>query len=348
MGEKLKHWTWITTDLETSDEEWERRFGQMREAGIDAILPEIFNNRTAAYGSRHLPVSGKWLEQVLPLARAAGLEVHAWMHTMPCTIPEINEEHPEWFAVNGKGESAVDRPAYVGYYKFLCPSRPEVHEFLQERVRELARYEELSSVHLDYIRYPDVILAASLQSRYGIVQDREYPEYDYCYCEICRETFEEQAGADPLDLEDPSASQEWRQFRHDRITQLVNDKLAPVVRQEGKAVTAAVFPNWEHVRQQWSAWHLDAVLPMLYHSFYQADLEWIKAECEKGVKFLPERIPLYSGLFVPALRPDELPEAVRVSVEGGAKGVSLFSARAMSDAHWENFHQINRELGKIS
>jgi uncharacterized lipoprotein YddW (UPF0748 family) len=347
MASGLKHWTWITTELETPDEEWKRRLAAMRAAGIDAILPEIFNNHAAAYGSGHLPVAGKWLEQLLPLAREAGLEVHAWMHTMTCTIPEIVERHPEWYAVNGRGESAATRPAYVGYYKFLCPTRPEVHAFLRRRVEELAGYEGLTSVHLDYIRLPDVILASGLQPRYGIVQDREYPEYDYCYCQLCRSAFAEQTGVDPLALTDPSASQAWRQFRCDRITRLVNEKLAPAIRGRGKQVTAAVFPNWQHVRQQWSAWKLDAVLPMLYHSFYEADIAWIGSECRKGAGSLPPGLPLYSGLFVPALGPAELPEAVRTSIAGGAGGVSLFAARSMSEAHWECFRRVNKELGKI-
>jgi uncharacterized lipoprotein YddW (UPF0748 family) len=310
MAAGLKHWTWVTTALDVPDEEWKQRLARMRAVGIDAILPEIFNNRAAAYSSGHLPVAGQWLEQILPLAAQAGIEVHAWMHTMTCTVPDIVAGHPEWYAVNRKGESAADRPAYVGYYKFLCPTRPEVHEFLLRRVRELAAFEGLASVHLDYIRYPDVILASALQPKYGIVQDREYPAYDYCYCDACRDAFRQQAGVDPLTLEEPSLDQAWRQFRYDRITRLVRDTLSPAIHQLGKQVTAAVFPNWQHVRQEWSRWGLDAALPMLYHSFYDADIDWIRVQCEQEVAAVPRGTPLYSGLFVPALTPEELPAAV--------------------------------------
>ena len=46
--------------------------------------------------------------------------------------------------------------------------------------------EGLESVHLDYVRFPDVILGADLQPKYGIVQDKELPEYDYGYHPIAR------------------------------------------------------------------------------------------------------------------------------------------------------------------
>ena len=235
------------------------------------------------------------------------------------------------------GESSLEKPAYLPYYKFLCPARPVLRQFLAQRVEELAQYDELSGIHLDYIRYPDVILAAALQPHYGIVQDREYPEYDYCYCEVCRRDFKESAGVDPLDIEDPSRNQQWRQFRCDRITHIVNDILIPIGRRRHKAMTAAVFPNWEHVRQQWQLWDLDGVLPMLYHHFYNEGTGWIKEKCRQGIGALEKDIPLYSGLMVDTDQPEQLDETIAASRAGGAAGISLFSAAGMSAAHWKIF-----------
>ena len=338
-----KHWMWVQPAREMgTDDEWKRRLEGWKGAGVDAILPEIFNNHQAHYGSDHLPVVRRWLEQLLPLAREAGLEVHAWMHTMTCNIASVHEAHPDWFNVNGKGESSWEAPAYVDYYRFLCPSRPEVHEFLARRVRELAGYEELTGIHLDYIRHPDVILASGLQPGYGIVQDREYPEYDYCYCDVCRNGFAAQSGLDPLEMDDPSASQAWRQYRCDLVTRIVNEHLVPIGRAAGKLMSAAVFPNWEHVRQQWPVWDLDAVLPMLYHSFYEEDLAWVGEQVRKGVDSLAQKIPLYSGLFVPAIDPEDLAAAVAVSMENGAAGVCLFANNAMEEGHWKAFAAVGR------
>jgi uncharacterized lipoprotein YddW (UPF0748 family) len=331
---KLKNWAWISTNLKLTDYEWQTMFARMRRAGIDAILPEIFDSQQAYYASRHLPVGEAWLERILPLAKQEDLEVHAWMWSMPCNIPEIQTDHPEWFCVNRNGDSCLDKPAYVDYYRFLCPSRIEVQDFIQRRVEELACYDELDGIHLDYIRYPDVIIAEALQPKYNIIQDREYPEFDYCYCDVCRENFKEQADFDPLEMKDPSLSVQWRQFRYDTITSLVNNRLVPIAKKYGRQITAAVFPNWEAVRQQWMTWNLDGFLPMLYHNFYNGDLKWIRDQTGDGVAALNGQIPLYSGLFVPELNPDELLEAIKSAVDAGAGGYALFHGEIISEEHW--------------
>ena len=105
QNKKLKNWIWIGTNTRFSKEVWKKQFEQMKDAGIDAILPEVFNNRMAYYGSQHLPVGEEWLETILPIAKSVELEVHAWMHSMPCNIKKIYQEHPEWFMINGNGES---------------------------------------------------------------------------------------------------------------------------------------------------------------------------------------------------------------------------------------------------
>ncbi len=143
-------------------------------------------------------------------------------------------------------------------------------------------------------------------------------------------------------MDDPSASEEWRQYRCDLVTRIVNEHLVPIGREAGKLMSAAVFPNWEHVRQQWPVWDLDAVLPMLYHSFYEEDLAWVGEQVRKGVDSLEKKIPLYSGLCVLAIAPDDLAAAIAVSMENGAAGVCLFSNTAMKDGHWQAFAAVGR------
>lgn len=329
-----KNWIWIRPKLGLSDEEWKKTFDQIKSSGIDAIIPQVYAGVETLFDHPTLPVKERWLEHILPLAHAAGLEVHAWMWTMPMNNKELIEKHPDWFAVNGNGEPAHTHPAYVNYYKFMDPCHPEVQDFVAANVAALAKIEDLDGIHLDYVRLPDVILAEALQPKYNIVQHKEYPEYDYSYSERCRQQFKAKHGIDPMDLEDPSANKDWFQFRCDAISHIVNERCVPLARESGKRITAAVFPNWESVRQQWHRWDLDAFLPMLYHGFYNQSVEWIGEETKKGLERLKNTKPIYSGLFIPHLRPDEIQKAIDVSKKAGAKGVCLFAYGSIKAEHW--------------
>ncbi len=339
---KLKQWTWMSTDTNSSADEFKQLFADMRAAGIDAILPMIYDSRQAYFASKHLPVGQPWLEEIIPLAKEVGLEVHAWLETMPCNIESIVQNHPDWFVVNRLGQSSTVKPAYVSYYKFLCPSHPEVWEFIAETVRELSDIDGLDGVHLDYIRYPDVILPVGLQPRYHIVQDKEYPQFDYCYCDVCRHDFEKETGIDPLKIKDPSDDAGWNRFRYNRITHIVNDIVLPVVHKKKKLLTAAVFPNWKDVRQQWSHWKLDGAMPMLYAGYYDHGIDWIGKNTREESESQLYHSPIYSGLAVGQLSSDELAKAVSVSIESGASGVSLFNSQSMTEAKWQSFSKAVR------
>src|SRR5258708_5224752 len=123
QGNSFKNWVWVTINTNRSADDWKRMFAVMRESGVKAILPEIYDGRNAYFASQRLPVKADLMGKILPLAIAQGLEVHAWMWSMPCMIEEIMQKHPDWYNVNAKGESTVDKPAYVPYYKFLDPGR---------------------------------------------------------------------------------------------------------------------------------------------------------------------------------------------------------------------------------
>lgn len=334
-NEKTKNWLWLHPWSRISDDEYKKRLEKIKQAGIDAILPNVYGSWRALYQSQHLPVHSPRLEKLLPLAKSVGLEVHAWMWSMICNNSEILKKHPDWFAINGNGESTIEKPAYVNYYRFMCPNHPGVQEFVSKTVSELAAYSELDGVHLDYIRFPDVILAETLQKKYDIVQDKEYPEYDYCYCERCKSKFKDTTGIDINKEQQPSQNEAWRLFRYDSITNLVNNFLVQAARNAGKKITAAVFPNWENVRQRWSKWNVDAIFPMLYHSFYNENIEWIQKNITKGTQRLDPSTKLYSGLLVGSFKPNELNEAIKKSLEAGANGVSLFAYHSMNEAHWE-------------
>ncbi|MGD9929945.1 MAG: family 10 glycosylhydrolase [Mangrovibacterium sp.] len=306
----LKHWVWENPNHEEDEKSLALKYKGFYEAGIRGMF---FENDS---------------EKHFRIAKEAGLEAHRWMWTMNRGEKELLEAHPEWYAVSRSGESCATKPPYVNYYRWLCPSKPEVLAYLEEQVRQILAKDYVDGIHLDYIRYCDVVLPVNLWQNYGLVQEKELPEYDFCYCETCRSKYREMHGQDPLDLEYPDQSLSWRQFRYDRISGVVN-RLAVVAGEYKKPVTAAVFPTPEVarriVRQDWTNWNLDGVCPMIYHGFYREQPAWIGTAVAEGVRFLCGRFPLYAGLFLPDFKSGaELEEGIQVALKNGAAGISFF------------------------
>ena len=250
------------------------------------------------------------------------------MWTMNRGEKDLLAAHPEWYAVNRKGDSCADMPPYVDYYRWLCPSREEVYQYLESHVKEALDKDYVDGIHLDYVRYCDVILPVSLWDGYGIEQTKELPEYDYCYCDLCRENFRLQKGIDPLSILYPDQSLSWRNFRYHNITKIVN-RLSAVAHQYKKPITAAVFPTPEVakriVRQDWTNWNLDAVCPMIYHGFYKEEIGWIGDAVAEGVKGIGGKFPLYAGLYLPNFKNDQdIKTAIENALQNGAAGVSIF------------------------
>lgn len=320
-----QNYTWISHHGD-NDDEARKRLEQIKRSGLNGILP-----------------SGQY-ERWVRLAQEFDLDVHAWWITLQRGADSyLIENHPDWFMVNRMGQSSVDYPAYVDYYKWLCPTRPEAQEYLMRQVDEIMAIDEIKSVHLDYIRYPDVILPIQLQPVYNIVQDKEYPEYDYCYCEACRSKFKELHGEDPIEFTRPEEHEVWNRFRYNQITHLVN-QIAVKVRNGGKKLTAAVFPTPDIarslVRQNWVDWSLDAVFPMIYNHFYHKDARWVGeavAECRRE---MPKTTPLYCGLYIPEMSAIEISQAYEYAMENGAAGVTLFPDHTMSEEQWNYLRRV--------
>lgn len=326
ITEDFKFWTWITADANKTDAEYTEEFKKYKENGIDAVLidtgadPEV-------------------LTKLTPLATEQGLEVHAWMFTMNRPGDKVALEHPEWYAVSREGKSTFDNRPYVDYYQFLCPTRKESREHVLSLVEGLAKVEGVASVHLDYIRFPDIFLPIGLLPKYDLKQDVELPQFDFCYCDVCVAEFEALHHKNPRNFENPAIDMEWKQFRLNKIKAMV-DEAYTIAHEHGKNLTAAVFPYPEMadhmVRQRWDKWNVDAVLPMIYHSFYNEEIDWIGFATGQGVKDLEgTNTELHTGIYLPPLNGDELAEAIQHAKDNGAKGVSVFDGGALTEEHFE-------------
>lgn len=287
-------------------------------------------------------------------AHAEGIEFYTWVPTM---IQRGEDIDSSWYIVSREGFSALERPAFAGYYTFLCPNRDEVYDYLSEKYLALAAVEEVDGIHLDYMRFPDVILARGLWEKYGLTMDKEYAPYDYCYCDKCVADFKAQSGIDVRTLGDSAQyNTEWVQFRCDVVTKFVN-RLAADIHKVGKKITAAVFPgpslSRKMVRQEWDKWDLDIVAPMNYNDFYLETPQWVGTITKEEVIAVDGRMEVLSGLFIcgqperrdsivdpegHGLIPSEIATAVQGVKDAGAAGICLFMPGRMNDEHWAEMH----------
>jgi hypothetical protein len=310
INKTYKHWVWINPKHDDKEEDLQKRYKTYYESGIRGIFFEEDS------------------EKHFRIAKKNNIEAHRWMWTMNRGEKSLLAAHPEWYAKNRKGESCADKPPYVDYYRWLCPSRKEVVQYLEENVRTILKQEYIDGIHLDYVRFCDVILPVNLWDNYKIEQTKELPEYDFCYCEVCRTKYKELKGIDPLDIQFPDQSLSWRKFRYDAITNVVN-RLSAVAAEYKKPITAAVFPTPEVakriVRQDWTNWNMKGICPMIYHGFYKEDVSWIGDAVAEGVKGINGRFPLYAGLYLPDFKNNnELEKGIEYALRNGAAGVSLF------------------------
>lgn len=303
-------WLWVRPRETDTDQQLKKRYKTYRDAGIRGMFFED-------YSPRHFQI-----------AKEYGLETHRWMWTMNRGEKELLDKHPEYYAVNRLGQSCADQPPYVGYYRFLCPSHPDVPKYLEDLSRQQLEKEDVDGLHLDYIRYPDVVLPVNLWDNYQLDQSTELPEYDYCYSRFSKEAFLRETGIDIDKVERPEQSLSWRSFRYRQITAVVN-RICEAAKEYRKPVTAAVFPTPDLarriVRQDWTSWHLSGVFPMIYHGFYKEPVHWIGTAVSEGVQSLQGKFPLYAGLYLPDFADlAELKQGIALAKANGAAGVSLF------------------------
>lgn len=322
----FKFWTWITATPERTDESFAEEFSKYSENGIDAILINTHTNT-------------ELLARLVPIAKKFSLEVHAWMFTVNRPGDIVAEQHPEWYAVSRDGKSCFDNPPYVGYYKWLCPTRKASRNHILSLIENLAKVEGVASVHLDYIRYSDIFLPISLLPKYDLVQDEELPQFDFCYCDVCIREFEKIHHKNPRDFENPAIDMEWKNFRLNKVKAIVDEAYA-IAHENDKNLTSAVFPYPEMadhmVRQRWDKWNVDAVLPMAYNSFYNEEVDWVGFATKQGVEDLKGKATtLHTGIYVPTLSSEEVVEAITLAKKNGASGVSFFDGPAITDEQWQ-------------
>ncbi len=312
--------TWLNFKDKTPSK-WRQFFEKFGEAGITEYFIHAKKDE---------------LSYLIDLKNDMPINIHGWIWTLNRPGDREKIKNLDWYSVNKKGQNSYDLRPYVNYYQWLSPFSNEAMDYVKNNISNLSKIQGLASVHLDYVRYCDVFLPITLQSKYKIDQFYEMPEYDFGYHPNARKGFKKEYGLDPLNIRDGILKEEWGQYRCNAITKLVKE-LRNIVHKNNTLLSAAVFPfpkmSSSMVRQDWSTWGLDITCPMNYHHFYNEDIDWIGKSVSQGVKNIRLGSKYLSGLFIGALSPGDLKSAIIKSVKNGANGISIFSANGISKSH---------------
>ena len=230
------------------------------------------------------------LAQLVTVAHAAGIEVHAWIvpfRTSSSWPPGGNSllaAHPEWLMVPIAG---IDNgPARVAGFYTLDPGSPDVQQYLTSIVQELVTNYEIDGVNLDFIRY--------------VQTDAGYPS-NATYNSSTLARFQQLTGF--VGVPSPTGVASWNDFRRQTITEFVRRLRAEIasipnprrpLRLSGDLIVFGDAPfsftstDAYRLHQNWKLWmergYLDLGIPMNYKREHLANqAQWYRNWVTRGL-----------------------------------------------------------------
>jgi uncharacterized lipoprotein YddW (UPF0748 family) len=274
---------WVLRNSLVHAEDVPRIIERAKQMGVRGLLVQVIGRGDAWYRSDRLPApeplqgSGRDpLGEILPLAHAAGLEVHAWVNCClvwsgprrPRDPRHVVNAHPEWVARMTDGRSMsrltphqAERLHVEGV--FLSPAHPRVREWIADNIKELVTRYPVDGVHLDYIRQPVVSIGNDPTTR---------------------ARFALESGVDPAMIRRLPAAERarmdsaWVAFQQEQVTAIVEQVRSAMNEvRPGLPLSAAVVADTLTAltvkKQPWSKWVRDGLLDRAYLMCYAPETQ---------------------------------------------------------------------------
>jgi uncharacterized lipoprotein YddW (UPF0748 family) len=325
--------------------------------GVSDLFVQVYRGGRAWYDSSHADATpyralheatgGDPLAELITLAHENDLRVHAWVNVLSLArnrqAPILRDLGPGAVLVDRAGRSLLDYPDLDvpppdrRYYRmgtpavWLDPAAPGVAERLSLTFAELlARYPELDGLHLDYIRYPDV-LPFTPGSRFGV-------GLDFGYGPATRARFRAETGLEAPFGDSIANANAWDTWRRDQVTALVVAlRFAARSIVSDIQLSAAVW-SWADRAylaqgQDWRRWLEDGLIELAVPMAYTLDDRILRYLAESYARLpLGERVWVGLGTWLFARRPERALEQIRIVRAAGAAGDALFSWDSIAEA----------------
>jgi uncharacterized lipoprotein YddW (UPF0748 family) len=282
------------------------------------------------------------LGELLPLAHAAGLEVHVWINCClawsapnpPRDPRHVIRAHPEWVARLKDGRpmtrlSEASRRRLMLEGVFLSPAHPGVRRWIAGIAHEIASRYPVDGVHLDYIRQPSI----------GIGFDQ-----------TSRARFALEHGADPIRFdrlawtERARMDSAWSAFQDAEVTAIVRevrDSLDAV--RPGISLSAAVIADTltaaRRNHQAWPLWLREGLLDRVFVMCYAPATQAVVGQLAilPAVAAVDRIVP---GIAIYNTSPATAAAKIRGARELGYPAVALYSYDSLFEREglWEQLH----------
>ncbi len=287
------------------------------------------------------------LIDLIAQAHAANLRVHGWVNALSLSTnrdaPIVRDLGRQAVIVDRFGRSVLDYPnldvpqpdrklARMGTPAvWLDPAAPGVAERLALTFGELVdRYPELDGVHLDYIRYPDVLPFVP-GSRFGV-------GLDFGYGETTRARFKLETGLVGPIGDSLGNANRWDDWRRDQLTALVETVRFAVRSANPDVELSAAVWSWADraylsLGQDWRRWLEDDLLDFAVPMAYTLDDRVLRYQAENFAN-LPtaDRIWIGLGTWLFARNPERALVQIDIVEGAGSAGDSLFSYDSIADS----------------
>lgn len=271
------------------------------------------------------------LSTAIAEAKPRGIQVHAWINsfigwtaTSAATCGALVEsdpgeprhvllDHPDWKIHDASG-TPQSCPHAEGNL-WLSPGIPGVRTQLARVAADITRrYQDVSGIHLDFIRYPGTAWSYDAPSIAAF-------------------------GKNPV-----TDTVGWAQFRRDQVSAAVRETHDSVTAARPSAVLSAAV--WGIYQDKWNwnssegfdqyfqdprAWMnegtLDVAVPMIYwrtRATYCSYTDWICLVDDHKAGFAASGRHMYAGMYAP-LGADEMLLEIAAGRERGIKGFTVFS-----------------------
>jgi len=349
---------WVLRNSLVRAEDVPRVVQRAKAMGVRGLLVQVVGRGDAWYRSDRLPapepLQGRGrdpLGEILPLAHAAGLEVHAWINcclvwsapTRPRDPRHVLNQHPEWIARLADGRPMTrlttrqrERLRVEGV--FLSPAHPSVRQWIVGNVREVVERYPVDGIHLDYIRQPGVAVG---------------------FDPTTRARFALESGVDPSTIRRRPAWERlkldsaWAAFQLDQVTAIVRDVRETIAAvRPGLPLSAAVVADTLSAqnlkRQSWSRWVREGLLDRAYLMCYAPEVQTVLDQLSMARRQMDaER--LVPGIAVYNTPPSLAAAKIKAARALGYRTVALYSYDSLFErpGRWEKLHSLLASPGEL-